>query len=124
MYERKHEPLISRRAFLRRLLWHAGVALGVIVFSLLLGILGYRAFEAMAWIDALLNASMLLGGMGPVAELHTTAGKLFASFYALYAGVIFLVIAGILIAPVFHRMLHHFHLEDDANADDGNANQP
>jgi len=116
MYERRHEPLISRSAFLLRLLRHAGAALGVILVSLLIGILGYHMFEGLSWVDALLNASMILGGMGPVAELHTTVGKLFASFYALYSGVVFLVIAGILLAPVFHRVLHHFHLEDDEKA--------
>jgi hypothetical protein len=116
MYERRHEPLISTSAFLFRLLLHASAALGVILGSLLIGILGYRTFEGLSWVDALLNASMILGGMGPVTELHTTAGKLFASFYALYSGVVFLVIAGILLAPVFHRVLHHFHLEDEANA--------
>ncbi len=116
MYERRHEPLISTSAFLLRLLRHALAALGIILISLLIGIVGYRIFEGMSWIDALLNASMLLGGMGPVTELHTTVGKLFASFYALYSGVVFLVIAGILVTPVFHRVLHHFHLEDDERA--------
>jgi hypothetical protein len=111
MYEHRNEPLIAFEAFLVRLLRHIAVAFGLVLGSLLLGILGYRFFEGLPWIDALVNASMLLGGMGPVNELHTVGGKIFASFYALYSGLIFLVIAAVLFAPVFHRVLHHFHME-------------
>jgi hypothetical protein len=119
MYEHRNEPLIAFEAFLIRLLRHVGVALGVVFGSLAIGVLGYRVFEGLPWIDALVNASMLLGGMGPVNELHTVGGKLFASFYALYSGLIFLVIAAVLFAPVFHRLLHHFHMElASDNADD------
>jgi hypothetical protein len=117
MFERRHEPLLPRVAFWRRMSRHAAAALGVVAGSLALGIVGYHFLEGLSWIDALLNAAMLLGGMGPVTELHTAAGKLFASFYALYAGLIFLLVAGILFAPLMHRFLHHFHLEvaaDDA----------
>ncbi len=115
MYEHRHEPLLSRAAFLARMARHGTVALGIIIGSLGIGILGYHFIEGLPWVDALLNASMLLGGMGPVNALQTTAGKLFASFYALYSGVVFLVIAGIIFAPLFHRFLHHFHLEVDNN---------
>ena len=88
------------------------VAMAVIAGSLVIGILGYRYIEGMRWIDAYLNAAMLLGGMGPVdPQLKTTAGKLFAGAYALYAGMVVLVAASILIAPVFHRVIHRFHLE-------------
>src|SRR4051794_24457082 len=111
MYEHRNEPLLSQGAFLRRLASHGGVAAIMLVGSLGLGMLGYHAFEGLSWLDALVNASMLLGGMGPVDQLHTDAGKVFASFYALYSGLIFLVIAGVLLAPVLHRTLHHFHLE-------------
>jgi hypothetical protein len=111
MYERHHQPLVSPRVFYRRLVRNAGFSLLLLGGSLVLGVLGYHFTEGMAWLDALLNASMLLGGMGPVSELHTTAGKLFASFYALYSGIVFLIGAGLLFAPVFHRLLHHFHLE-------------
>lgn len=111
MFEHRSEPLLSHAAFMQRLAHHGGVALGVLAGSLLLGILGYRMLEGLEWIDALENASMILGGLGPVNEIHTFAGKLFASFYALYSGVIFLVVAGVLFAPVFHRFLHRFHLE-------------
>jgi hypothetical protein len=111
MYEHRTDPLLPSSAFLRRLASHAGVAIVVILGSLVIGILGYHFLEGLAWIDALVNASMILGGMGPVDALHTNAGKLFAAFYALYSGMIFLVAASIIVAPVFHRILHHFHLE-------------
>jgi hypothetical protein len=115
LYEHRTQPLLPRRAFLRRLASHTLVALAVIFGSLLMGILGYHLTEGLSWIDSLVNASMLLGGMGPVDALHTTAGKLFASFYALYSGMVFLVAVGIIFAPVFHRILHRFHLESEAD---------
>jgi hypothetical protein len=111
MYEHRNEPLLPRSAFLQRLASHAGIAVGVIAGSLVIGILGYHILEGLAWIDALVNAAMILGGMGPVDALHTNAGKLFAAFYALYSGIVFLLAVGIIFAPVFHRILHHFHLE-------------
>jgi hypothetical protein len=111
MFERRSEPLLNRAAFLRRVARYACIALGIDLGSLAIGILGYHVFEGLSWVDALLNAAMLLGGMGPVNELHTTLGKLFASFYAIYCGVVFLVVAGVLLAPVAHRFMHHFHLE-------------
>ena len=110
MYERHHQPLLSRTAFLRRVARHVGTSVGIIAGSLGIGIFGYRFLEHFTWIDALLNASMILGGMGPVGELKTTAGKIFASFYALYSGLIVLVAAGVIFAPVLHRFLHRFHL--------------
>jgi len=119
MYEHRNQPLLPRPAFLVRLAGHVGIAVAVIFGSLGLGILGYHFLEGLPWIDALVNASMLLGGMGPVDPLHTTAGKLFASFYALYAGMVFLVAVGIIFAPVFHRILHHFHLVTEG--EDGDA---
>jgi hypothetical protein len=119
MYETRYEPLLPIKLFIRRFLIHASVALGIIVGSLAIGILGYHGFEGLSWLDSLLNASMILGGMGPVNALHTTAGKWFASFYALFAGMIFLVVAGVLVAPVAHRLLHHLHLvPDDATSKD------
>jgi hypothetical protein len=114
MYEPHHAPLAARRRFLRRLLYNFGIAMAVIAVSLGVGMGGYRYFEGMDWIDAYLNAAMLLGGMGPVEpQLRTTSGKLFAGLYALYAGMVVLVAASILIAPLFHRFLHRFHLEED-----------
>jgi len=115
LYEHRTQPLLPRRAFLMRLVSHTLVALAVIFGSLLMGILGYHFTEGLPWLDSLVNASMILGGMGPVDALHTTAGKLFASFYALYSGMVFLVAVGIIFAPVFHRILHRFHLESGAD---------
>jgi hypothetical protein len=90
------------------------MALLIVLASLAVGMGGYHAFEGLSWIDAFVNAAMILGGMGPVNELHTTVGKLFAGFYALYSGIVFLVVAGVLFAPVVHRFFHHFHLEISA----------
>ena len=111
MFEHRRQPLLSPHEFLVRQLIYLLVALVIIAGSLVLGMLGYHFFEHLAWIDALVNAAMLLGGMGPVNELHTTAGKLFASFYALYSGIVFLVSVGVILAPLYHRFLHRFHLE-------------
>lgn len=85
----------------------------LILVSLIVGMLGYHVFENLSWLDSLLNASMILSGMGPVNPVQTDAGKLFASFYALYSGIVPLAAAGVLAAPIFHRFLHHFHLEDE-----------
>ncbi len=111
MFEHRRQPLLSQREFLIRQLIFLLVALVIIFGSLLLGMLGYHFLENLAWIDALVNAAMLLGGMGPVNELHTSAGKIFASFYALYSGIVFLVSVGVILAPLYHRFLHRFHLE-------------
>ena len=85
--------------------------------SLAIGVTGYHVFENLPWLDALLNASMILGGMGPVDPIRTAAGKLFASLYALYAGAVFLVIVGIVLAPVVHRLLHYFHMSDGEDSE-------
>lgn len=111
MYEKHHEPLLHPKKFAVRVFTHGMVSTAILAGSLGIGMLGYHYFESLSWLDSLVNASMLLGGMGPVNPLMTTAGKLFASFYALYSGMIFLIVAGVLLAPVFHRFLHHFHLE-------------
>jgi hypothetical protein len=113
LFEHKTEPLIPRAAFLTRLGTYIGIAAGIICGSLAIGVIGYHATEGLTWIDSLLNASMILGGMGPVNQLQTVAGKLFASLYALYSGIVFLVTAGVVMAPVLHRFLHHFHIEDE-----------
>ena len=119
MYERRQEPMLSQAAFVRRLSRHAAVALAIMVGSLAVGIFGYHLTEGLNWVDALLNAAMILGGMGPVNELHTDSGKVFAALYALYSGLIVLVVAGVLFAPIFHRLLHHFHVElDDEDTKD------
>ncbi|MCL4540646.1 MAG: hypothetical protein M1378_13795 [Bacteroidetes bacterium] len=111
MFEHKKEPLLPRHKYVRRVARHGFLAFCIIFFSLAIGILGYHILEGLSWIDATVNASMILGGMGPVNKLHSDAGKLFASAYALFSGIVFLVAAGVLFAPVFHRFLHKFHLD-------------
>ncbi|MHB1096993.1 MAG: hypothetical protein ACYC3F_12555 [Gemmatimonadaceae bacterium] len=111
MYEHHTAPLLSRRLFWRRMLQHGGMALAAMIVSLFAGTVGYHLLGELPWVDALENASMILGGMGPVDPINSTAGKLFASGYALYSGVFFLLIAGVLLAPVFHRLMHHFHID-------------
>lgn len=112
-YEHRSEPILPRHFFLGRLLIHTLVAFGLVMFSLGIGILGYHFIAGLSWIDALMNAAMILGGMGPVNELTNDEAKLFASIYALYAGVAFLGVFAVLIAPIVHRMLHRLHLEKD-----------
>lgn len=116
--EHHTQPLATWPVFLRRVGRYAIAAILLVSGSWLIGILGYRAFEHMSWIDATLNAAMILGGMGPVNPLQTDAGKLFASFYALFSGIIFLVSVGVLVVPIFHRILHHFHLESKREAEE------
>ena len=118
MYEPKHKPPLSRARFLRRVLAHVFVGLGIIGASLVLGMAGYATFEHLPWIDAFLNAAMLLGGMGPVDMPQTGAGKLFAGLYALYAGLVLIVVAALLISPVIHRVLHHFHWDKSSRDED------
>jgi hypothetical protein len=116
-FERHHQPLAPPHIFLRRLVRSGGVAAGIILFSLAIGVIGYRVFGGLeSWVDCLYNASMILGGMGPVDVLRTDAGKVFASAYALYSGVVLLASVGVLLAPVLHRVLHHFHIETDEDA--------
>jgi hypothetical protein len=98
-------------AFLRRLLRHFGIAVLILAVSLGIGVVGYHTLGRLGWVDSLLNASMILGGMGPVNSLTDNAAKIFASVYALFSGVLFLVAAGVLVAPVAHRFLHYFHMD-------------
>ncbi len=109
-YEHKSEPLLAREKYLKRVVTHFLTAFGILGLSLFIGIAGYRFTENLSWIDSLLNASMILGGMGPVNEIRTTAGKLFASFYSLFSGIVFLAAVGLIIAPVAHRIMHKLHL--------------
>ena len=113
MYEHPSEPLLPRRAFLLRMLRHVGLSVLGIGGSWAVGAAGYHYLGGLLWIDAQLNAAMLLGGMGPVDHVEPAAGKLFASFYALYAGLVFLIAAGLIFVPVFHRLLHRLNLEED-----------
>ena len=114
MYESRSQRPISHRLFLSRLAGHFAAATGLVVGSLVLGMGGYMWFEGLAWRDAFLNAAMLLGGMGPVDPPRTDGGKIFAGLYALFAGLVFLFGVGILFTPVFHRVLHKFHWDEES----------
>ena len=110
MYEHHSKPLLPRKLFVQRLLGHFSIAMIILLLSLGLGVVGYHFTEGLSLIDSILNASMILGGMGPVDVIKTPGGKLFASFYSLFSGIIFLAVAGIIIAPLAHRLLHRLHL--------------
>lgn len=113
MYEKHYEPLLPRNRFVLRILSHLLTGVGILALSLGIGVLGYHGFEHLSWLDSLLNASMILGGMGPVNAIQSSGGKWFASFYALFSGMIFLGIFSIIIAPVIHRLLHIMHLDEN-----------
>src|SRR5438105_14674938 len=118
-YEHRTEALLPRRQFLGRLARHALFVIGLGAFSLFAGMAGYHWLEGQSWLDSFLNAAMILGGMGPVNPLQTPAGKLFAGVYALYSGMVLLVMVGVLLAPVMHRLLHSFHLDVPEENDAG-----
>lgn len=118
-FEARHQPVAGRNAFARRLARNALWGLGFIIAGLIIGMAGYVAFEGMGIVDAFLNAAMILSSMGPVQPLMTTGGKIFAGIYALLSGVFIFAIAGIVLAPLFHRMMHKFHLQDDTAASKG-----
>ena len=111
MYEHHKEALLPRREFIRRLGWSAAAGLGLILFSLSIGVLGYHVLGGLPWIDAFLDAAMILSGMGPISPLHSDAAKLFAGCYAIYCGIALIATTGIIFTPVIHRGLHRFHLE-------------
>lgn len=113
LFEHRRAPLAPRHVFLGRLGASLLFALFITGATLGLGMAGYRLAEGMDWLDAFLNASMLLGGMGPVDPLHTQAGKLFAGAYALFCGLVMVVTAGVILAPALHRMLHALHVESE-----------
>ena len=112
-FESKHQPLLSRRSFAKRLARNFALAAALIGLSLVGGMAGYHYFEGMTGIDAFVNAAMILSGMGPVSPLETSGGKLFAGLYAIYSGLALILATGIIFAPVVHRLLHRFHLEAD-----------
>ena len=111
--EAKHQPVLSRKEFAKRMARSFGIAVLIILASLLFGVCGYHYLEDLPWIDAFVNGAMILGGMGPVDPVKTTGGKLFAGCYALYSGLVVIMAAGVLFAPVLHRMLHKFHAETE-----------
>ena len=112
MYERRTDKFLSKAQFRKRVIRHVLFALALIAGALLIGVLGYHFTEGLGWLDSLLNASMILGGMGPVDHVERPAAKLFASFYALFSGIMFITVASVLTAPFAHRLIHHFHLQD------------
>jgi hypothetical protein len=114
MYEKRGTQPISTRRFVGRVLRHFFFALGLLAGSLAAGMAGYERYEGLAWRDAFLNSAMLLGGMGPVNAPQSDGGKLFAGAYALYAGLLFLFVLAIMIAPLVHRILHRFHWEEES----------
>ena len=111
-YERRSQRLASPEVFRRRLVTSGTVGLALVAVSLAIGIAGYMGFEGLAFVDAFLNAAMILSGMGPLHNPATTGGKIFAGLYALYSGLAVLAIAAIVFAPVIHRILHRFHIEE------------
>jgi putative effector of murein hydrolase len=113
VFESRYQNLIPIKKFIRRVAKHLLFSMVIIIGALILGILGYHYIAGFEWIDALLNASMILTGMGPIGQLTTTAGKIFASIYALFSGLVFVTVMAITIAPVLHRLLHIIHLDDE-----------
>ncbi|QYK56481.1 MAG: hypothetical protein KF733_03150 [Fimbriimonadaceae bacterium] len=112
MYESKKQPLLPRGDFNARVARHIAFALGIIAAALGIGVLGYHYIAGLEWVDALLDASMILGGMGPVSKLPTDGAKVFASVYALFSGLAFIGIMGVVLAPFAHRIMHRFHVEE------------
>jgi len=119
VFEHRAQPLVPRAKFVLRLLRQALIAGGIIAASLILGAVGYHVTEGFDWVDSIMNAAMILTGMGPPSPLYTTAGKLFATAYALFSGIVFLTTAALVLGPVFHRLIHRFHLQ--ATDDDPRA---
>ena len=112
MYETKRQRVISRTQFARRVAWTIALSTAIAAVALAAGVLGFHFIAEVPWIDALHNASMILGGMGPVAEMKTDTAKLFSSAYALFCGLVFIGIVAITLAPIMHRVLHKFHIDE------------
>jgi hypothetical protein len=112
MFEHHAKPLLPRRLYYARVARSFSLGSLILGGSLGIGMVGYHVFESMSWLDSFANASMILSGMGPLAPIQTSAGKMFAGCYALFSGLAFITSAGVVFAPVFHRSLHKFHLQD------------
>ncbi len=113
MFEHKTHKILPVKHYIRRQLKYIGYALCIIAFSLAIGVWGYHSLGHLGWIDSLLNASMILGGMGPVDLLTSDTAKIFASFYSLYSGIVFLATIAVMAAPALHRLMHVLHLEKE-----------
>ena len=117
IFEHGRQPVIPRRRFIRRMFIVIGLWLVLTVIGLIIGIAGYAIFEGMSLVDAYVNAAMILSGMGPIGELKTTAGKIFAGTYAIFSGLVIVIATGFLLASIFHRVLHRFHVETTREKD-------
>ncbi len=113
MFEHKKKPLLSRRLFYRRVVKHTSYSLVAIVIALGIGVFGYHWLGELSWVDSVLNAAMILGGMGPVDMMRDDSAKLFSAAYALFSGLFFIGIAALLVAPFAHRLLHRLHMDDE-----------
>ena len=113
MFEHKSKPLLSKKDYYSRIWINFLLSNLIMLVSLLIGVIGYHFIAQLGWVDAIENSSMILTGMGPVAVMHDDASKLFASFYALYSGVAFLTTIAVFIAPIVHRFMHKFHIDDE-----------
>ena len=112
MFETRSQKVIPPHHFARRMLWSVALSAGIAATALTIGVLGFHFIADLEWIDALHNASMILGGMGPVAEMHGDAAKLFSSAYALFCGLVFISVVAVTLVPVLHRVLHKFHMDE------------
>ena len=117
LFEHKHEELAPLGVFVKRVFASLGIAICLIGLALMIGIVGYHWLGGFNWVDSLLEASMILGGMGPVNKLANDHVKVFASFYALFSGLIFIAVMGVVLSPIVHRFLHKFHLDEEGEED-------
>lgn len=113
MYESKHHPLLPNRQFLRRILVHVLYAIAVMAITLVIGVVAHIYLEPVSWHDAVLNTALIVGGIGPFIVPATAVGKLFFAVYSMFVGLVFVGIMGVILAPVVHRIIHKFHLDDD-----------
>ncbi len=111
-YEKRHERVLSLPRFVKRLLLSLVFSSAILSLALFIGVLGYHHFAAISWVDSILNASMILTGMGPVSPMPTDGAKIFASLYALFSGLVFVTVMGVTLAPLIHRILHQFHIDE------------
>lgn len=116
MYENRRQRLLTRAEFAWRVVGHFGYSVLASVIALAVGVIGYHLLAGLSWVDSLLNASMILGGMGPVDPLKSDAAKVFASLYALFSGLVFIGLLGLLLAPFIHRVMHKLHMDYEENA--------
>lgn len=115
MFEKKRDRLLPRAQFIIRFIYSTAIGLIIVLLALLMGMWGYHYFQPMSWVDAFVNAAMILSGMGPVSPLTTVGGKIFAGIYALFSGFAIILIVGIIFSPVVHRFFHKFLLDSDDN---------